>query len=326
MEKNMILKVVLVAAILFVGMQVKAQVAINTTGAIPAASAMLDITSNSKGILIPRLTGSQIGSITPTNGLLVYSTDDNSFYYHNGTSWTKLSTGNNSSQWTTNGNNIYYSTGSVSIGSSTTNSKSLLDLTSTQKGILIPRMTASQRNAITQTIPQGLLVFQTDGASGFYYYNAGWKLLFNLSSSLISVSQGGTGVGTFGSGEILYGDGTNPLSSSSNLTYDGSSLILNGTFNHIGGSISSVSNESEGFALDGNYNIVLCDGTFSVLLPLVSENYGRNFTIKNIGTGTITIDPNGFELIEGFSTYNLTTKKSIVITCNGSAWYIIAGF
>jgi hypothetical protein len=41
------------------------------------------------------------------------------------------------------GNNI-----NVGIGTSTPNQSSILDLTSTSKGILIPRMTTTERNAI----------------------------------------------------------------------------------------------------------------------------------------------------------------------------------
>lgn len=50
----------------------------------------------------------------------------------------------------------------------------MLDVTSTSGGLLIPRMTQTQREAII-TPAQGLMVFQTDGTSGFYYYNSGWN-------------------------------------------------------------------------------------------------------------------------------------------------------
>jgi len=50
----------------------------------------------------------------------------------------------------------------------------MLDVNSTTKGLLIPRMTESQRTGISSAVA-GLLVYQTDATSGFYYYNgAGW--------------------------------------------------------------------------------------------------------------------------------------------------------
>src|SRR6185295_6440435 len=46
----------------------------------------------------------------------------------------------------------------------------ILEIKNTDKGILLPRMTAAQRTAISQPA-KGLLVFQTDGTAGFYYYD-----------------------------------------------------------------------------------------------------------------------------------------------------------
>jgi len=63
-----------------------AQVAINTDGSAPDNSAMLDIKSTTKGLLIPRMTNSQIQSISsPPDGLLVYSTDDSKVFCYNST-------------------------------------------------------------------------------------------------------------------------------------------------------------------------------------------------------------------------------------------------
>ncbi len=61
-----------------------AQVSINTTGAVPDPSAMLDISSTTKGVLIPRMTTAERLSIgTTQTGLLVYDTDFESFWYYN---------------------------------------------------------------------------------------------------------------------------------------------------------------------------------------------------------------------------------------------------
>lgn len=50
----------------------------------------------------------------------------------------------------------------------------ILDVKSIDKGLLIPRMTMAQRDAIA-TPAQGLIVYQTDNTPGFYYYDASWK-------------------------------------------------------------------------------------------------------------------------------------------------------
>ncbi|MFC2086416.1 FISUMP domain-containing protein [Bacteroidota bacterium] len=57
------------------------------------SSAMLDVKSTSKGMLVPRMDSLQrIGISEPANGLLVYDTDANAFYYFNGTNWLNLTT------------------------------------------------------------------------------------------------------------------------------------------------------------------------------------------------------------------------------------------
>ncbi len=57
---------------------------------------------------------------------------------------------------------------SVGIGTATPNSKAILDLQSTGKGFLLPRMTEAQRLAIPSSVPTGLMVYQTDKESGIY--------------------------------------------------------------------------------------------------------------------------------------------------------------
>jgi trimeric autotransporter adhesin len=76
----------------------------------PHASAMLDVSSNNKGLLIPRLTEVQKEAIAnPATGLLVWQTDGTpGFYYNNGTpqdpKWYMLSTAMDT-DWKLTGNN-----------------------------------------------------------------------------------------------------------------------------------------------------------------------------------------------------------------------------
>lgn len=65
----------------------------------------------------------------------------------------------------------------VGIGTATPAASAQLDVTSTTKGFLPPRMTAAQRAAIASPA-EGLLVFQTNGAKGYYYFiNGAWTSL-----------------------------------------------------------------------------------------------------------------------------------------------------
>ena len=65
----------------------------------------------------------------------------------------------------------------VGIGTNSPDASSVLDIrsASNDKGILIPRMTQAQRNAISSPAI-GLMIFQTDGNIGFYFYNgSSWE-------------------------------------------------------------------------------------------------------------------------------------------------------
>jgi trimeric autotransporter adhesin len=81
-----------------------AQVAINNDNSTPDPSAMLDVKSTDKGMLIPRMTQAQrIAVVAPATGLLVYQTDNPAgFYYYNGAGWFRLSLQNEG--WSTTGN------------------------------------------------------------------------------------------------------------------------------------------------------------------------------------------------------------------------------
>ncbi len=84
---------------MLVALQAKAQnIAINSTGSLPDTSAMLDVSSTTKGLLAPRMTTTQQNAIPlPAKGLLIFNTTDNAFKVNTGTPaspvWTPLATG-----------------------------------------------------------------------------------------------------------------------------------------------------------------------------------------------------------------------------------------
>jgi hypothetical protein len=110
------MKYLVLLLFLAIGMHARAQVAINNNGALPDSSAMLDVQSTSKGILIPSMTVAQRNAIyKPATGLLIFCTDDNLFYSNNGTTvapdWISVN-----SKWLSNGSDIHYLGGNVGIG------------------------------------------------------------------------------------------------------------------------------------------------------------------------------------------------------------------
>jgi uncharacterized protein (TIGR02145 family) len=73
--------VILISIILISGYPLYSQFSITTDGSSGDPSAMLDVKSSTKGMLIPRMTAAQIGAIVnPANGLQVYNTDNEKIY------------------------------------------------------------------------------------------------------------------------------------------------------------------------------------------------------------------------------------------------------
>ena len=111
--KKIILLITVCSCILIT--KLYAQVGIGTV--TPNASAMLDISSSNKGLLVPRVNLTSLSDATtilnPAPSLLVYNTNatlagGNGYYYNSGTNilpvWTKLATGIGSNGWLLTGN------------------------------------------------------------------------------------------------------------------------------------------------------------------------------------------------------------------------------
>lgn len=99
----------------------------------------------------------------------------------------------------------------INIDNSNPDASAMLDVKSTTKGMLIPRMTLVQRNAIAAPAA-GLLIYQTDNTPGFYYFDGTWKPI--ASNGLNIYNSDGTIVGnrivTMGAGNDIQfnqGDG-----------------------------------------------------------------------------------------------------------------------
>jgi len=81
-------------------------------------------------------------------------------------------------------------------------------------------------------------------------------------------------------------------------------------------------------------DVLLCTGTFTLTLYDaigkvdnlgIKQNAGRRITIKNIGTGIITIDGAGSQTIDGSTTTPIADQYALLTLCSdGANWHIIA--
>jgi hypothetical protein len=163
-------------------------VGIGTTS--PHASALLDMQSTNKGILIPRMTQAEINAIaSPAQGLMVFNTNSNSFQYFNGSLWHNIThsgivTGSPNKiprfigLWGLGPGLMMDNLNGVSINTVNlpAHASAIVDIASTTKGLLIPRMTTAERVGIA-TPANGLLVFDSLTQSFWFNKNTGWTEL-----------------------------------------------------------------------------------------------------------------------------------------------------
>ena len=84
-------------------------------------------------------------------------------------------------------------------------------------------------------------------------------------------------------------------------------------------------------AVTGTYPVAATDcvvdctaNTFTVTLPTAAGRQGQIYTIKNSGTGTITVAATGGELIDGAPTQVLAVQyQSIIVVSTNTGWSVI---
>ncbi|MFH2096880.1 MAG: hypothetical protein ABIJ16_14315 [Bacteroidota bacterium] len=147
-----------------------------------APSAMLDVKSTTKGLLVPRMTTAQRTAISsPANGLLVYDITINGFYfYKTATGWTQISQGQ---IWEKSGNNVYLSdiNNNVGIGTASPGQKLIVK--------------ADATNGLDESI---FAVLNTNGDTVFAVYPEGVRIWVNDNGgSKATGSRGGFAVGGY---------------------------------------------------------------------------------------------------------------------------------
>ena len=156
-------KLLLLSVVMITGLSLPAQVAVNTDGSNPDTSAMLDVNSSNKGILIPRVTQSEIEAIAnPANGLMVFNTDANKLFIYIASEfkWKEVLFGS--------GEILYPASISISTGGSCANT--------TVSGFYIAacELLASQSVSIEATVSApGAWSIYTDTVNGYSFSGSG---------------------------------------------------------------------------------------------------------------------------------------------------------
>jgi uncharacterized protein (TIGR02145 family) len=189
-----------------------AQIKVGNNPTTINTNSVLEMESTNRGLLMPRVALSSTNSASPLSafvaGMLVYNTATSGIapnnvtpgtYYCDGLIWIRVGNALDATKWINNNTNsrielanlsngttvrsagtqfVITDSGNVGISTTTPLSSAMLDLTSTNRGFLPPRMTNEQMKAIVSPV-NGLMVYNTTLNCLAYHVNGSFNCTYN---------------------------------------------------------------------------------------------------------------------------------------------------
>ena len=230
--------------------------------------------------------------------------------------------------------NVISSQVSINNDGSSPDASSVLDVKSTSKGVLIPRLSQSERDAIIMPA-HSMLIYQTDQNSG-YYFNQGsaaspaWVMLASvedcesripIDSLPYTINESGSYYLTASLTQNSSDNGITIASSNVSLDLNGNSLIGDPAFTASGillsGTIKSISIKNGSISNWKNFGLTGATGNN---ISLTALNFSDNsYDGAFLGSGNVisycTFENNGFD---GLDVENNNVIKHCVFTNNSS--------
>ena len=240
------------------------------------------------------------------------------------------------------------------------NSKTVLELESTTKGFLPPRLSITQQTALGTSLPQGLLIYVIDGAHEgiqlwdgtkwiYYVDSAALDLKANISSPTFTGIVGGITASMVGLGNVNNtSDVLKPISAATQTAlnlkedkinkitdinsdptsitkYPSVSAVKNYVDEH--NPVHAIQTIDRAYTAEGTDYTLLCNNettAFELKLPDASEALGKIYVIRKIdeSINILTISP-PLKLTEITFIASLNYPKTIRIQSNGTDWYVI---
>jgi hypothetical protein len=223
---------------------------------------------------------------------------------------------------------------SVGVGTTTPNASAALDVQSTTQGLLVPRMTASQRIGISNAAT-GLLVYQTDApgagagagtTAGFYFYDgSAWASLSGSGSGTTLPSQSGN------AGKALTTDGSSsvwsgyPVMPMTKATRDAlSSPAVGQTVyqtDDYPGLYTFVGKDNAGAANSTGWRCMSGDG------PVTVYSYGTITSSTTLASVTVNLDASQHTIYVNGTWDNATVRPTFYLpnptTCKGRRYRFV---
>lgn len=192
----------------------------------------------------------------------------------------------------------------------------IIDLTASVASLILTLPDATQVSTgeefLVRNVGSNSVEFQNPNGNTVATVAAGAATFFYLTNNAVVN-------GTYGT--ISYGVGTSVIDAA---TLVGYGIIASGSsLNQAHPVVGSAS----GFTLDATYRAKMVNytGGSGTLALTAAATLGDNFftLVRNSGTGTLAIDPNGAETIDGSATLDVQPGESLLLFCSGTAWYSV---
>ena len=276
---------------------INAQVGINEDNSTPNSSAILDVQSTTKGMLIPRMTTAERDLInSPATGLMIYNQTTNSFNFYNGTAWINIT-----------------SRTITEIADTDNNTKIQVEKTPNSDTIQFD-INGSERLKIHQNVSgQTIINLPNNNSNTFLGEGAGISTTTGISNIYL-----GSGAGYFrttGNANIMIGNDAGENGSGNNNVYVGNNSVQTtvGSNNTFVGVFSGNSSTTSGSVFLGNSAGTSASGDNQLYIensasntPLIWGDFA-NDTIKIYGTLGVK-DVYHFSIIDGTNGQVLKTN------------------
>jgi hypothetical protein len=204
----------------------------------------------------------------------------------------------------------FYSFAQTGIGTTTPNAAAKLEIAATDKGLLIPRMTKAQREAITlSSAANGLMVYQTNDVSGFYVNTS-----TTTTVSWLRVNTDWTKTGN----DIAFTTG--------NISTTGTLTGGNTNTSTISGFAANVASISANYPLTASDNGKILQSTSTTAITITIPTglpTGFNCTVVQMGAGQLTFSGTYFN--RGSFTKSASQYSIVSIIHLGSDKIIVSG-